>query len=61
MQTAVIIYLLLLLSGAISIGVGVYLLFGLGWMFIALSAISFGFAAFLKRGLVIENIPTSSE
>lgn len=60
MQAAVIIYLLLLLSGAISIGVGVYLLFGLGWMFIALAFIAFGFAAFLKRGLAIENIPTNS-
>lgn len=61
MNAAVIIYLLLLLSGAACLSVGIYILLGLGWMLIVLALALFGFAVFLQRGLIDENISTNSE
>lgn len=61
MNSAVIIYLLLLFSGAVSLSVGIYILLGLGWMLVVLALALFGFAAFLQRGLIDENISTNSE
>ncbi|MBU3845549.1 MAG: hypothetical protein H9855_00950 [Candidatus Acinetobacter avistercoris] len=59
MNTAVIVYLLLLLSGAVCLGIGVYLLLGLGWMLLVIAFVLFGFAAFLKKGLVDENVSSN--
>jgi len=61
MNTAVIIYLLLLFGGAVCLGLGVYLLLGLGWMLLVVAFSLFGFAAFLRKGLIDEDTSTNPE
>ena len=52
MNTAVIIYLLLLLSGAVCLSVGIYILLGLGWMLIVLAVVLFSFVGHSVDALV---------
>ncbi|OTG85828.1 hypothetical protein B9T31_09540 [Acinetobacter sp. ANC 4558] len=61
MNTAVILYLLLLLSGAICLGIGIYILWGMGWMLLVIAFGLFGFASFLRKGLIDENTSTNPE
>lgn len=61
MNTAVILYLLLLLSGAVCLVMGIYILLDVGWMLLAIAFSLFGFASFLRKGLMDENTSTNPE
>ncbi|MFU8927550.1 hypothetical protein [Acinetobacter puyangensis] len=61
MNTAVIFYLLLLFSGAVCLITGIYLLLGTGFALLAASLELTMAAAFLRKGLINENITSNPE
>lgn len=61
MNTAVILYLLLLFGGAVCLVTGIYLLFGTGVALLVSGLELWGAAAFLRKGMVNENINPNPE
>lgn len=51
MTTALIVYLVILALAAVSLCAGIWLLFGVGWLLLALAACLASFSEIVRRGM----------